>query len=193
MPEDIYVYLSGPDVPRVLLRLALRADGLNLTGHSIDPRFGVWRQATPPSSLHKALGAKRLWPRSTDEVTGGGSSSGSGRAIGPSAAGSALTAAIAPYVGGDDKSSGAKVWGRLVALLAATVLIATAACLCVGAVRKRGVMGALQHLVPVFRRRPGHTRLRSTELALGRRARRVGPLDFSRFDVFSRLGYGMQL
>ena len=41
IPENIYVYLSGPDVPRILLRLAIRADELNLTNHFLDPRYGL--------------------------------------------------------------------------------------------------------------------------------------------------------
>lgn len=68
--------LSGPDVPKILLRLALRADVLNLTGHFIDPRYGLWRQATPTKDalVHKALPAKRLWPHAVDGETSGSSS-----------------------------------------------------------------------------------------------------------------------
>ena len=80
LPEDIFAISSGPDVPRILLRLAMRADEFNLTNHVLDPRYGLWRQSTdafkapPPdtpsssskavlsSSLHKAAPAKRLWP-----------------------------------------------------------------------------------------------------------------------------------
>ena len=64
IPEDIYAYLSGPDVPRILLRLAVRADEFNLTGHTFDARYGLWRQATPSrdASIHTALPAKKLWP-----------------------------------------------------------------------------------------------------------------------------------
>ena len=68
-PEDIYAYLSGPDVPRILLRLAMRADVFNLTGRTLDPRYGLWRQATPTkdAAIHKALPAKRLWPHHPEE------------------------------------------------------------------------------------------------------------------------------
>ena len=73
IPEDIYAYLSGPDVPRILLRLAVRADEFNLTsrGHRLDPRFGLWRQATPKqdASIHVSLPAKRLWPHHTDPMS----------------------------------------------------------------------------------------------------------------------------
>ena len=70
IPEDIYVYLSGPDVPRILLRLALRADELNLTNHFLEPRYGLWRQATPheDKAIHKALPLKKLWPHVDDPI-----------------------------------------------------------------------------------------------------------------------------
>ena len=83
MPEDLNSYITGPDVARVLLRLAVRADEfhIRLRGespeaerHSFDPRFGLWRQATPEHELfHTPEPAKLLWPlvsasHSTDVV-----------------------------------------------------------------------------------------------------------------------------
>ena len=72
MPEDINSYISGPDVAHILLRLAVRADEfhIRLKGespeadrHSLDPRFGLWRQASPKHELfHTPEPAKLLWP-----------------------------------------------------------------------------------------------------------------------------------
>ena len=47
LPEDIYAYVSGPEVNKLELNLALGADELNISGHTLDPRFGIWRQASP--------------------------------------------------------------------------------------------------------------------------------------------------
>ena len=72
VPEDIFVYVSGPDVQRILLRLALRADQLNLTNHFLDPRVGLWRQATPKqdAAIHRAMPAVRLWPHEVEHGEG---------------------------------------------------------------------------------------------------------------------------
>lgn len=54
----------------MLLELALRASTLNIThpsldvrGHLLDVRFGLWRQAVDGTKIHGAVERKKLWPR----------------------------------------------------------------------------------------------------------------------------------
>jgi len=67
LPDDIYAYVSGPDTEEVLLELALRASMLNVSGHRIDARFGLWRQAVDGTKIHGAVVQKKLWPRQHSE------------------------------------------------------------------------------------------------------------------------------
>lgn len=49
--------------PQVLLELTIRASSLNVSGHHMDVRYGLWRQAVEGTKIHGAVDRKKLWPR----------------------------------------------------------------------------------------------------------------------------------
>ena len=48
---------------QVVLELAVRAPLINLSGHRLDVRFGLWRQAVERTKIHGAVVEKKLWPQ----------------------------------------------------------------------------------------------------------------------------------
>ena len=63
LPEDVFTYVSGPPVPEVLVELGHRAPLLNVSGHRLDVRFGLWRQAIEGTKIHGPRAQYKLWPR----------------------------------------------------------------------------------------------------------------------------------